>query len=84
MRKLSLFLFAILWIYGCNSDSSSSNASSSSSGPVFTKLSSQQTGIDLSTTMAYLIFSLQEILQEINSISIKAISSLKTLPNKRG
>jgi len=62
MRKLSLFLFAVLFITACTTDPSNTNSSTSSSGAVFTKLSSKQTGIDFRNDLTEDIYSRWNVL----------------------
>ncbi len=62
MRKLSLFLFGVIFIWACNSDSGSNTQSGSSSGAVFTKMSSKQTGIDFRNDLTEDIYSRWNVL----------------------
>jgi len=62
MRKIALFLFIVVLMYACNSDSSGTKSNGSNPGPVFTKLSSKQTGIDFRNDLTEDIFSRWNVL----------------------
>ncbi len=62
MRKLALFFFSISLIFSCTSDTNNSKSKGTNTGPVFTKLSANQTGIDFRNDLTEDIFSRWNVL----------------------